>query len=412
MSATLLARAVERQQKIWARMQEISGRADAEGRDLSAEERSNWDAAEAELNEAGADVERFQRSQARNEPDRRGLVDTGSGGDDVQDDEAGAAYQRAFGNYLRRGMGRLSPEERELMEARFVENRDQSTQADAAGGYLVPDGFRNKMVETIKAYGGIASVVETITTDSGNDLPWVGNDDTGNEGEIIGENTAVGNQDFVFTGRKLKAHIFSSKMVKVPLTLLQDSVFDLESWIPGKLGERIGRRAARAWITGTGVDEPQGIVTGAVTGKTGANGQTTTVIYDDLVDLEHSIDPGYRGRARFALHDSTLAVVRKLKDGEGRPLWVPTPTTGFVNTINGYPYTIDNSMPTPAASAKTIGFGDFRSHYVIRQVKGVSTMRLAERYAEYLQVAFFGWARMDGMIQDPAAVKFYSHSAS
>lgn len=410
MSAALLSRAIERQQKTWARMQEISGRADGEGRDLTAEERASWDAAEADLNEAGKDVERFQRAGDLDKVDRSKVVDTG--GDKPDGDEAAERYARAFGTYLRRGMSRLSAEDRELIEAQYTELRDQSTQVDTAGGYLVPDGYRNKMVETIKSYGGLAQLAETIITDTGNDLPWLANDDTGNEGEILGENELVTQQDVSFTGRKLKAHIFSSKMVKVPLTLLQDTAFDLEDWLPRKLAERIGRRSARAWITGTGVDEPQGVITGATTGKTGASGQTTTVIYDDTIDLEHSIDPAYRPRARYVLHDQTLAVIRKLKDADGRPIWVPTPTAGFPNTINGYPYSIENSMPTPAAGAKTILFGDIRAHYVIRMVRGISQIRLAERYAEYLQVAFFAWARMDGMIQDPAAAKAYTHAAS
>jgi HK97 family phage major capsid protein len=216
-----------------------------------------------------------------------------------------------------------------------------------------------------------------------------------------------------FSGRKLKAHIYSSKMVKVPLTLLQDGAFDMESWLPRKLGERIGRRAARSWITGTGVDEPEGILSNIRVGRLGANGQTTSIIYDDLLDLEHSIDPAYRNdRCRFVLHDQSLKALRKLKDTQGHPLWLPVPTAGFPATVNGWPYKIDNSMPQMGVSAKSILFGDFYAGYVVRSVRAVQTMRLAERYAEFLQVAFFGWSRMDGAIQDPNAICVYQNSAS
>ena len=277
----------------------------------------------------------------------------------------------------------------------------------------MPEGFRNTLVETMKAFGGIADLAEFVITATGNDLPWVTVDDTSNEGEILGENDTVGEQEILFGGRKLKAHIYSSKMVKVPRALLQDTVFDLESFLPRKLGERIGRRSARSWITGTGVDEPEGITTNITIGKTGAGGQTTSVIYNDLIDLEHSVDPAYRGpNARFVLADSALKVLRKIVDGQSRPLWVPVPAPGFPATINGRPYAIDNSMPAPAASAKSILFGDIKAAYVIRLVQSIQTLRLAERYAEKLQVAFLSFARMDGMLQDPNAVRGYQHPAS
>lgn len=412
MSATLLARAVDKQNRSWAAMQELQARADGESRDLTAEERQSWDAAERDVDEAGKDIERFERAAKLEKVDRSQIVTTATGEERGATD-AEKRYADAFGVFLRRGLGRLSNEQRELLERNHVELRDQSTGTDPAGGYMVPEGFRNKLVEVLKAYGGLMGLAENITTDTGQDLPWVGLDDTGNVGEILGENTAVTQQDLAFTGRRLKAHIFSSKMVKIPLTLLQDGAFDLESFLPRKLGERIGRRAASAFIAGTGVDEPEGVTTNVTIGKTGTTGQTTSIIYDDLLDLEHSVDPAYRNeRCRFVLHDLSLKAVRKLKDTQGHPLWVPVPTTGMSATINGWQYTVDNSMPQMAANAKSILFGDIQSAYVVRTVRGVQTMRLDQRYAEFLQVAFFGWARMDGAVQDPNAVKAYANSAT
>lgn len=412
MSAALLARAIERQNRSWNAMQEIQERANREGRDLTAEERQAWDRAEVDVREASGDIERFERSQHLDRVNRDDVVVTSEGEERTATD-AERRYADAFGVYMRRGLGRLNEEQRELLERNFVENRDQGTGSDPAGGYLVPEGFRNTLIETMLAYGGLLGLAEQITTDTGQDLPWVSNDDTGNEGEILGENTSVSQKDLTFGGRKLKAHIFSSKMIKVPLALLQDSAFDLNAFIPRKCGERIGRRAARAWVTGTGVDEPEGITANVTAGKTGAAGQTTSITYDDLIDLEHSVDVAYRSqRARFVWHDLTLAAIRKLKDGQQRPLWVPMLAPGVPATVNGREYTVDNSMPTMQASAKSVLFGDIQAAYVVRTVRGVATMRLSERYAEALQVAFFSWARMDGAVQDPAAVKAYVNAAS
>ncbi|NJP33691.1 phage major capsid protein [Micromonospora sp. HSS6-12] len=398
-------------------MQEIRRRADEENRDLTAEERQAWDAAETDLDEASSDIERFERAARLDEVDRDDVVSArgNGGGEDSDQAEADRRYAAAFRRYLTQGISRLSNEDRDLLMGAHVEleSRAQTSGADTAGGFLVPDSFRNKFVDVMKAFGGIAQYAETLTTDTGADLPWIGMDDTGNEGEFLGENDEVTEQDVKFTGRKLKAHIVSSKMVKFPFALLQDSAVDVDGLMSRKLGERIGRRSARAWITGTGVDQPEGILSNAVVGKTGANGQTTSVTYDDLVDLEHAVDPAYRNsNSRYVFHDQTLKVLRKLKDADQRPLWIPVPAAGMPATINGRAYAIDNSMPVPAANAASIIFGDIRSAYVIRLVRGVTLMRLNERYAERMQAAFLSFARLDGSVQDRNAYRVYQHSAA
>ena len=404
-------RAIDRQNRAWKSMQDIKERAAAENRDMTAEERSAWDEAEREVDTAGGDIERFQRERKLDSVDRDDVVTTG-GGEERSKSDVEKRYEDAFRRYLSRGVEGLDPEQRQILAQPHQELRALGTTADNIGGYLVPEGFRNKLVETMKAYGGLSEMCDHITTETGNALPWVTNDDTGNEGEILGENQQVGEQDLAFGGRELGSAIFSSKMTKVPVTLLQDSAFDLWNWLPGKLGERIGRRAARAWITGTGVKQPEGITTNAPVGKLGANGQTTSITYADLIDLEHSMDPAYRNNgARFILSDNLLKVIRKLMDGQNRPLWVPVPATGMPATINGIPYTVENSMPVPAANAISLLFCNPKAAYIIRTILGVQTLRLTERYAEMLQVGFLSYARMDGMVQDPNAVRAYKHSA-
>lgn len=416
-TSTALKRLVDEQNTVWKRMQDIrTASEEGEGRDLTAEERANWDAAEARLTEVSSDIERYERLAKLEKIDRDQILPTsgtGAGDSDAAAAAAAEAYRSAFARYLRGGIERLNPEQRDLLMQAHTEfdTRALSSGSDTAGGFAVPEQFQNKMTETLKAYGGLAALANVITTANGQDLPWIGNDDTGNEGEIIGENTEVGDQDVAFTGRKLKAHIFTSKKLKVPLALLQDSAFDLDNWLPVKLAERIGRRAARAWITGTGIDQPEGITTNVVIGKTGANGQTTSITYDDLIDLEHSIDPAYRANASYLFGDGVLKVIRKLKDADNRPLWTPIPSPGFTASVNGRGYTVDNTMPTPAANAKSVLFGDYKAGYIIRLVQGVQQMRLTERYAEFLQVGFLAFARMDGMIDDPNAVRAYAHSA-
>ncbi|WP_406365289.1 phage major capsid protein [Streptomyces sp. NBC_00645] len=410
-----LDRLIEEQNKTWQRMQDIQTLAESENRDWTAEERANWDAAEARLTEVSSDIERLNRMATLDRIDRSQIINTTGepadrrGGDG---EEQAQRYAEAFSIYMRGGMDRLTSEQRNMMMDQQVDLRAMGGNTDVGGGFTVPDEFRNIMTETMRAFGGVFGLADVITTTTGADLNWPTNDDTSNEGEILGENTAAGELDIQVGGKKLKAYTFSSKQVRLSLQLLQDSAFGLESWVPKKLGERIGRRAARAWTTGTGVDQPEGITTSAIVGKTGANGQTTSIIYDDLVDIEHSVDVAYRANGEYLMHDLMLKVIRKLKDGQSRPLWQPIPAPGFPATINGFKYNIDNSMPVPAANAKSLAFGDFKAGYLIRQVLDVQTLRLVERYAEYLQVAFLGFARMDGMINDSSAIRTYQHSAT
>lgn len=405
---------IERQNRLWNRMQEIMRAAQEENRDLSGEERANWDAAEAELNQVSADIERLRRMQDLARVDRSqpvaAVVDTGE--DRGGDLAAQERYADAFATYLRRGAGALTLEQRELLEQGREEVRAQGVGTDSAGGYLVPEGFRATLTESLQAFGGLMGDIEVITTSTGNRLPWPTNDDTANVGAILAENTQVTDQDLTFAQNELGAYTYTSRMVKVSLQLMQDSAFNLESWLPRKLGERIGRAIAGHIATGTGTGQPLGLVTGGTVGATGAVSATAAITYDDLVDLEHSVNSAYRPRARYALSDATLKLIRKLKDSDDRPLWVPIPAPGFPATINGYPYTVDDGLPEPEPDAKSIVFGALREGYIGRQVLGVQLMQLRERYADYLQVGFLAFVRWDSTVNDAAAYRVFQHGAA
>lgn len=420
MTETLVRRQrlVDEQNRIWQRMNEINDGAENEGRaELTEEERANWDQAEADLTRVSGDLERLERMAQLNSVDRGQILQTSDRGEDPEAEEA--RYAEAFSLYLRYGLEGLQGEQRQLLQGGFNQmqqgggRRAMGTAPDSAGGYLVPETFRNQMSETMKAFGGLLNICNVITTSDGGDLSWPTNDDTGNEGALLSENAQVPEQDMTVGRRELGGYIFTSKLVRLSWKLMRDEAFGLDAWLPRKLGERIGRSVAGYLITGTGVKQPEGLTTQIRVGKTGANGQTTSVIYDDLVDLEHSVDPAYRGpNCKYLMHDTSLKVIRKLKDGDQRPLWVPVPAPGFPATINGWSYVIDNKMPEPAASAKSIAFGDFEAGYVVRQVQGVTTIRLNERYADYLQSGFFGYAEVDGMVDDPAAIAAYQNAAA
>lgn len=412
--STLLARALEKRANVWSQMQEIQARAEQEGRDsLTAEEREKWDRAEAELTELSADIERMERAARLDAVQRDQVVVAGGDrGEDRREADQEAAYREAFSAFMRRGMSGLDAEQRQLLMANHAEVRAGATSPGSAGGYFIPTDTLNKITETMKAYGGLLGAANVITTASGNPLNWPTNDDTANVGAILDENTQVTEQDVTLGQKTLGAYTYTSKLVRLSLQLLQDDAFTVESWLTRKLGERIGRAVAAHLATGTGTGQPEGLFTNATAGKTGAGGQTTSVLYEDLVDLQHSIDPAYRASAQWVMSDAALKMVRKLTDEQGRPLWEPSLQAGVPSTLLGAPIIIDNGVPAPAASAKSIGYGDIRAAYVVRQVAGGQMMRLEERYADYLQVGFLGFLRLDAKPDDTSAFRVYAHPAS
>lgn len=406
---------VERQNKIWNRMQELMRAAADEDRDMTAEERENWDRAEADLTQVSGDIERVRKMAGLEKVDRSqhvAVTDTGGEEDRGAELSRDERYEQAFTTYLRRGAGSLTYDQRSLLEQGREEARAQGTTPDSAGGYLVPEGFRNVLTETMVAFGGLMNDVTVITTSTGNRLPWPTNDDTGNVGAILTENTQVTEQDVTFGENELNAYTYTSKMVRVALQLMQDDAFGLDTWLPRKLGERIGRAIAAHIATGTGTGQPTGIVPGGTVGVTGAVSATAAITYDNLVDLEHSVNSAYRPRARYAMSDQMLKLVRKLKDSQDRPLWVPIPAPGFPATINGFPYTIDDGIADPAPDAKSLVFGDLAAGYIGRQVLGVQLMQLRERYADFLQVGFLAFSRWDSTPDDTSAYRVFQHGSA
>lgn len=398
--------------QLWEQMQALQARATTEDRALSAEEREQWDRMESDIAGLSGDIERSERAARLEAVGQTRETGRPAAGDDEGREAGAEEYREAFNHFLRRGLGKLSDEERELVESGYAELRAQAAGTDASGGYTVPHTMLDKITEAMKAFGGLGSIVGGFSTDSGNPLNWPTSDETAQEGELLGENTAAATTpDLAFGTNTLGAYTYSSKIVKVSLQLIQDSGLDIEAFVGRKLGERLGRITAKHIANGTGSGQPQG-VSAAASGVTGAVSATPAITYDNLVDLEHSVDPAYRSRAQYAFNDKSLALLRKLKDSQGRPLWTPSLISGAPSTINGYAYTIDNGLPVPAADGKSLFFGDFESGYVLRRVNGGHLMRLAERYAEFLQVGFLGFLRLDGKLDDTAAIRSFTHGAA
>lgn len=298
---------------------------------------------------------------------------------------------------------------------RLAERRAMSAFIQADGGALVPASFVNSIEINMLAVGGVERVAEVLVTDRGEELQFPSADDTSNEGVIVGENetqTEASAPDLKL--QRWGAYEFSSKILKVPNSLIEDSPANLTSLLSAMLGERLGRIGNRKFTTGTGASEPRGILTDAALGKTAA--ATTTITAEEMIDLFHSVDPSYRERPTcgFMCHDSILAVIRKLKTSNGDFIWRAGLEQGVPDRIQGRPYTYNQHMDSAcAASNKTVLFGDLHA-YKIRRVRGFRFIRLSERFADANQTGFLVMLRQDGKLFNAGTtpVKYLQQAAS
>ena len=403
----------EQRANVWSQMTEIM--------DLgtrTADDDKKYDRLEKEYDKLDSDVDRQEKHELRAASnarlDRSGVVPPGDDEDDLN--EGDKKYAKAFTNYVLGGKDALAREDLILMRGKFSQIKNAAGVASgAAGGYLVPPEFRDIIVETMKWYGPMLDEAEVITTDSGADLPWPTNDDVANVGAILAENTAMTEQDVTIGTNNIGAYMYTSRLVRASYQLMQDRE-DFARWLARKLGERIGRIWNQHFTTGTGTAQPDGIVTGATVGATGTGSFATTggLSFDSLIDLEESIDPAYGGgnNLKYMIHQTARKAARKVKDGQGRYMWEPSLQTGVPASLNGYPVRLNNDMATLAVNSKSVLFGDIREAYVVRKVKDIQTVRLDERYAEFLQAGFFAFARADGTMQNANAVRVLQTTAS
>ena len=280
---------------------------------------------------------------------------------------------------------------------------------DSEGGYLVPDEYERTLVEALEEENVFRQLAKVIQTSSGDrKIPVVATKGTAS---WIDEEGAYVESDDSFGQVSIGAYKLGT-MIKVSEELLNDSVFDLETYIAREFARRIGAKEEEAFFTGDGSGKPLGILAatgGAQTGVTAAS--ATAVTADELIDLFYSLKSPYRKKAVWVLNDSTIKAVRKLKDSNGQYLWQPSLVAGTPDTILGRPVKTSAYMPAIAAGAKTIAFGDF-SYYWIADRQGRSFKRLNELYAANGQVGFLGSQRVDGKMVLPEAVKVLVQKAA
>ncbi|WP_416046684.1 phage major capsid protein [Cupriavidus basilensis] len=391
------------------------------GANWTADHQKQYDDGMAEVDRINAEIKRNEEYLAKlgedaasGNPD--GLLNASIRTPGAQNEES-----RVMRAYLSGGFANMAPEDVQRARARRTPEIQaaMSTANGAEGGYTVAVEYYRQLTEAMKAYGGLRNLATVIQTGTGAQMNFPAADATAEEGEIVGENQPVGKQDTAFGNLGLSVFKYSSKSIAVPFELIQDSMFDIELYIRALLAMRLGRITSKHHVIGNGTTQPTGLITAATLGKAASTGQLTTVGYDDLVDLEHSVDPVYRNgpKVGWLMHDQSLKAVRKIKDTTGRPIFVPGYEQGnpggAPDRLLNRPVQIDQAMPQMAANAKSIAFGDF-SKYTIREVMDLTLFRMADsKYIENGQIGFVAFNRQGGNLIDiGGAVKYYQNSAT
>lgn len=360
---------------------------------VSAEDNATYEKMEADVVALGKEIERLERQAAidreMDQPTAAPLVSRPVAPTDKKPGRASDEYRNAFWGMIRNR--NLTP---------GVMN-DLQIGTDTEGGYLVPDEFEHTLVQGLEEENVLRSLCTVIQTSSGDrKIPIVTAHGTAS---WVDEEDPIPTSDETFGQISIGAHKVAT-MIKVSDELLQDSVFNLESYIAAEFARRIGAAEEEAFITGNGTGKPTGLLhatNGAGTGVT-TSGNTPTA--DEIFDLVHSIKSVYRRKAVFLLNDTTLKAIRKLKDGQGQYLWQPGLKEGQPDMLLNYRIATSPFMPEIAAGNKVILFGDFKSYWIADR-QGRSFQRLNELYAATGQVGFRATQRVDGRLVLAEAMK-------
>jgi HK97 family phage major capsid protein len=270
-----------------------------------------------------------------------------------------------------------------------VNLRSLNTATTTAGGYATFQTTYDQIQTEQKYYSPILDKVTTIQTSDGNTLYLPQGSDVANSMSIVAQSGASAtNVDPTFSRVSLGSYLYRGVEL-VTYEMLQDSVFDIESWLTTRLAERSGRCLEQQVVAGTGSAQPTGLTTAVTTLDAGTPAVTLALTnksfyrFEDLFSLFQSVDLAYRSSNTLVLHDSSVWDLRKIKDSQGRYIWDVNNTlvqNSQPDSIAGFKYLISNSIDASNAFNKNLGFFVNLPRMVVRMVNGLQITRLNELY--------------------------------
>ena len=386
----------EKRAKLWATMEGFLDTHRTDKGVLSADDDATYTDMEKDLNDLTNEIRRMERRDAieaeLSKPVGTPITAKPQGAPVEKMGRASDAYREDFGLALR---------------GRPLVHNVLSVGVDADGGYLVPEEFEKQIVDGLKEANVVRTLAKTITTQAERKIPVaVGH----SVAQWTEENAAYTESNPTFGQKQIDAYKLTD-LIRVSTELLQDSAFALEPYIREEFVRAFGVAEEEAFCVGNGTKQPTGIFTanGGEVGVTAAGATAITV--DELISLIYSLKSPYRRNAKFFMHDSTVALIRKLKDNNGAYLWQPSVQAGEPDRLLGYPLYTSPYVPQVKAGALAVAFGDFKNYWIADRA-GRTVQRLNELYAGNGQVGFIATERVDGKVILPEGIKLLKMKAS
>lgn len=389
-----------RQQRagIVAQAREIIQKAEGENRDLTGEERGQYDTMWGQIEELGQRAERLERQAALEAELGESTGDAhrpppgdGAGGGESRTGRGSAEYRAAFQAYLRGGMREMRPQEERALQA----------DVDTQGGYLVPDQFVSDLIKGldnavyIRQWATSYQVpnadslgVPTLDADP-SDPTWTSEIGTGTEDSTM-----------KFGDRQLRPHPLA-KRIKVSRTLLRKAP-QVEGLVRDRLAYKFGVVMENAYLNGDGAGKPLGVFTASANGiptsrDVATGNEATTMKFAGLIAAKFALKQPYWARAKWLFHRDGVKQLVSLVDGEGQFLWRESVRAGEPDTLLGLPVFMSEYAPNTFTSGLYVGIlGDW-SNYWIADALDMDLQRLDELYSETNQVGFIGRMESDGM---------------
>ena len=369
---------------------------------LSEEDDAKYADMEKEFDSLTKEINRLDRKDAieneLNKPVNTPIVTKPVNGDEEDKPGRGSKnYKKSFWNAMRSKT--IRPDIQDALQVG----------TDSEGGYLVPDEFEKTLIESLEEENIFRKLATVIKTSSGDrKIPVVASKGSAS---WVDEEGLIPESDDSFGQVSIGAYKLGT-LIKVSNELLNDSVFNLEAYISKEFGRRCGAKEEDAFFNGNGTGKPTGILDATYGAETGVTADAVDKITaDEIIDLFYSLKAPYRKRAVWILNDSTVKAIRKLKDGNGNYLWQPALTEGTPDTILGRPVYTSAYMPSIAAGARTVIFGDL-SYYWVADRQGRTFKKLSELYATTDQTGFMATQRVDGKLILREAVKVLVQKAA
>lgn len=358
---------------------------------LSAEDDNTYSNMEKDLDSLTNEIKRMERREAieteLNKPVNQPLTSAPSGVEMPKTGRASNEYKEDFDRHLR---------------GKVLVHNVLSEGTDADGGYLVPEDFERDIVTALEEENVIRSLAKVITTQHERKIPVATGHSTA---QWTAENAAYTESNPTFGQKQIDAFKLTD-LCRVSVELLQDSAFDIEDYLMKEFARAFGIAEEQAFCVGTGVNQPTGIFTanGGQVGVTAAS--STAITADELISLVYSLKAPYRRNAKFLLNDATISIIRKLKDNNGAYLWQPSVQAGQPDRLLGYEIYTSPYVPTVAAGALAIAFGDFKNYWIGDRA-GRTVQRLNELYATNGQIGYVSTERVDGKVILPEGIKLF-----